>query len=139
VRAIGQRAARRGGFRLLLDLHSPSPTPHDEVLLAAARELLANAATHAEARTVSVRLVEAGDELRLTVSDDGQGFDANVLSERLAEGHIGLAAQRLRVESAGGTLDVRSSPGGGTTAEIRLPVDGVPLDGRPPTTAFEGA
>lgn len=137
LRAVGQRAARRGGFRLLLDLRSPRRTPHDELLLGAARELLANAARHAEARSVSVRLVEAGGELTLTVSDDGRGFDADELSDRLAEGHIGLAALRLRVESARGTLEIRSAPGSGTTAEIHLPVDAAPLDGRP-AAATEG-
>lgn len=138
LRAVGQRAARRGNFRLQLDLHSPSRTTHDELLLAAARELLANAARHAQARTVSVQLVEVDGELTLTVADDGRGFDADVLSHRLAEGHIGLAAQRLRVESAGGTLDIRSAPGAGTTAEITLPVDAAPLgDGQP--AAREGA
>jgi two-component system NarL family sensor kinase len=123
LRTIGQRAARRGGFRLRLDLHYPRRHPQEQLILAAARELLINAGRHASARNVTVRLAESGSELSLAVTDDGRGFDPNELNERLAQGHIGLAAQRLRVESAGGTFDVRSSPGWGTTVEIRLPVD----------------
>ncbi|HET6642943.1 MAG TPA: ATP-binding protein, partial [Gaiellaceae bacterium] len=125
LRTIGQRAARRGGFRLRLDLHYPRRHQQEQLILAAARELLINAARHASARNVTVRLAESGNELSLAVTDDGRGFDPNELNERLAQGHIGLAAQRLRVESAGGTFDVRSSPGWGTTVEMRLPVDSV--------------
>jgi two-component system, NarL family, sensor kinase len=124
LRTIGQRAARRGGFQLRLDLHYPRRHPQEQLLLAAARELLINAGRHASARNVTVRLAEAGNELSLAVTDDGRGFDPSELNDRLAEGHIGLAAQRLRVESAGGNLDVRSSPGWGTTVEVRLPMDG---------------
>jgi two-component system NarL family sensor kinase len=123
LRTIGQRAARHGGFRLRLDLHYPRRHQQEQLILAAARELLINAGRHASARNVTVRLAESGNELSLAVTDDGRGFDPNELNERLAQGHIGLAAQRLRVESAGGTFDVRSSPGWGTTVEIRLPVD----------------
>jgi two-component system, NarL family, sensor kinase len=124
LRTIGQRAARRGGFQLRLDLHYPRRHPQEQLLLAVARELLINAGRHASARNVTVRLAEAGNELSLAVTDDGRGFDPSELNDRLAEGHIGLAAQRLRVESAGGNLDVRSSPGWGTTVEVRLPMDG---------------
>jgi two-component system, NarL family, sensor kinase len=120
---VAQRTARRGGFRIRLDLHYPRRHPQERLLLAAARELLVNASQYAEANNVSVRLAEVGGELSLTITDDGRGFSPSELNERLAEGHIGLAAQRLRVESAGGTFDVRSSPGWGTTVEIRLPSD----------------
>ena len=120
---VAQRAARRGGFRLRLDLHYPRRHPDERLLLAAARELLVNASIHAEARTVSVLLDEIGDDLRLVITDDGRGFSPSELSQRLAEGHIGLAAQRLRIESAGGSFDVRSAPDSGTTVEIRLPLD----------------
>jgi two-component system NarL family sensor kinase len=123
LRTIGQRAARRGGYRLRLDLHYPRPYPQEQLLLAVARELLINVGRHASARNVTVRLAESGNEVSLAVTDDGRGFDPSELNERIAEGHIGLAAQRLRVESAGGNLDVRSSPGWGTTVEIRLPLD----------------
>lgn len=121
LRAVGQRAARRAGFRLRLDLHYARRHPRERLLFAAARELLVNAGTHAGAHNVVVRLAESNGELSLSVSDDGRGFLASELPARLAEGHIGLAAQRLRVESVGGTFAVRTAPGRGTTVEIRLP------------------
>ena len=57
----------------------------------------------------------------LVVVDNGRGFDPAVLADRVGEGHIGLASQRLRVESVGGRLEIRTGPAGGTTAVVRLP------------------
>jgi two-component system, NarL family, sensor kinase len=121
LRATGQRAARRGGFRVLFDLSCPRGHPQEVLLFGAARELLANAAAHAQAANVSVELGVRNGSVQLAVRDDGRGFDVGVLPERIAEGHIGLQSQRERVESAGGELDIRSAPGRGTEVEIRLP------------------
>ncbi len=69
---------------------------------------------------VAVTLAEDDGELSLVVSDDGRGFPPDRPAEALAEGHVGLASQRVRVEAVGGTMDVTSGPDG-TRAEIRLP------------------
>ncbi len=121
LRALGEQAARRGGFRLHVDVRDGGPHPHERLLIAAAREFLANAAEHASAENVSLQLYEEGHELVLAVTDDGRGFDARAARERLAAGHIGLASQRARIETVGGRLGLRSQPGRGTTVEIRLP------------------
>jgi two-component system, NarL family, sensor kinase len=120
LRAAGQRAARRGGFRVHFDLSYPRRHPQEVLLFGAARELLTNAATHAEARNVSVELWENNGSIELAVRDDGQGFDLGQLPQRIAAGHIGLQSQRERVESAGGRFDIKSSPGRGTAVEIKL-------------------
>jgi two-component system NarL family sensor kinase len=70
---------------------------------------------------VTVRLVEGAGELELAVEDDGRGFPPERLDERLAEGHVGLASQRVRLEAAGGSLRVSSAPGDGTLVAIRVP------------------
>jgi two-component system NarL family sensor kinase len=70
---------------------------------------------------VTVRLREGGGELELAVEDDGRGFPPERLAEQLANGHVGLASQRVRVEAAGGSMDVVSSPSAGTRVAIRLP------------------
>jgi two-component system NarL family sensor kinase len=119
--AIGRRAARRGGFRLSFDLRYSGRHPDERLLVAVARELLANAAEHSGAAEVEVRLAEEDGELVLVVVDDGRGFDPAVLTDRVVEGHIGLASQRLRVEAAGGRLEIRTGEGAGTTAVVRLP------------------
>lgn len=121
LRAAGERAARRGSFRVRFDLSYPRRHPQEVVLFGAARELLANAAAHAQAANVSVELGVRNGSVQLAVRDDGRGFDVGVLPQRIAEGHIGLQSQRERVESAGGELDIRSAPGRGTEVEIRLP------------------
>ena len=122
LRAAGQRAARRGSFQVRFDLAYPRRHPQEALLFGAARELLANAAAHAEADSVTVELGAQDGSILLTIRDDGRGFDLAVLPERVAEGHIGLQSQRERVESAGGRFDIRSAPGRGTAVEIRLPV-----------------
>ena len=123
LRSIAQQAAGRGGLELELDLRYADHTSQDQLLFSAARELLANVVRHSEARRVAVRLAEADGELVLVVEDDGRGFPPDRLSERLADGHVGLASQRVRVEAAGGTMDIASRPREGTRVEIRLPAE----------------
>ena len=121
LRAVGERAAQRAGAALRLDLHYPQRHPHEGVLFMAASELVTNAVTHANASTIALRLRQEGSELVLGVSDDGSGFDLSILDERLADGHIGLASQRVRIETIGGRFEVVSEPGSGTRVEIHVP------------------
>ena len=86
-----------------------------------ARELVANVVRHAQATEMTLRLVETDGELEFAVADNGSGFPTEHLTERLADGHIGLATQRVRVEAAGGRMDVVSAPGAGTQVVIHLP------------------
>jgi PAS domain S-box-containing protein len=121
IRQIGDDLARRGGFRLALDVDGEVPRPQAGLVVALAREFLSNAAHHADAHNVSVELRAGAEHIRLTVSDDGHGFPADRLAAAVVEGHIGLASSRERVESAGGTLDVHSG-NGGTTVVMELPL-----------------
>jgi signal transduction histidine kinase len=88
----------------------------EEVLLRVAQEALANAAKHAGARRVAVTLACAQEEVRLTVEDDGRGFDAQTRGRGL-----GLASMRDRLREQAGRLRVVSAPGAGTTVEAILP------------------
>jgi two-component system, NarL family, sensor kinase len=121
VRSLSQQASSRGGFELRLDLSSPNGHPNDQLVFSAARELLANVVQHADANRVTVRLASAARDVELVVDDDGVGFPPERLAERLAQGHVGLASQRVRIEAAGGRMQVDSTPGGGTRVEIHLP------------------
>lgn len=120
-RSVAQEAAARGRFRLRLDLHGHGVHAQDQLVFSAARELLTNVVRHAGASFVDVRLEERNGELVLVVGDDGCGVPAGRPEERLADGHIGLAAQRVRVEAAGGHMELLSTPGGGTRVELRVP------------------
>jgi signal transduction histidine kinase len=79
-------------------------------------EALRNAASHSGATEAVLRLEEKGGELSFTVSDDGRGFNAETAARS------GLRDVRDRAEALGGTLEVRSAPGEGTTVTGRIPV-----------------
>ncbi len=84
------------------------------------REGVANAAKHADAGEVAVRVQASGRAVEVSVEDHGRGFET---SDRCrVEGHLGLDMLRRRVADAHGTLDVRSAPGKGTRVVARLPV-----------------
>src|SRR5262249_35830379 len=121
LRSVAQQAATRAGLALKVDLRYETPHAREALLFSAARELLTNVVRHAKADRVTLRLVQAGAVTELTVEDDGRGFPAGRLAEQLANGHVGLASQRVRVEAAGGSMRIASTPGKGTRVAIRLP------------------
>jgi two-component system sensor histidine kinase UhpB len=79
------------------------------------QEGLSNVAQHAGARNVRVDVERRGDGTVVRVADDGEGFTSG---EQKAG--LGLTGMRERAVLAGGRLDVSSSPGAGTTIELRL-------------------
>jgi two-component system, NarL family, nitrate/nitrite sensor histidine kinase NarX len=95
-----------------------------------AREALTNVRKHARAQRVRIRLSVEGGEVVLSIEDDGVGFDAAGLTrapERWP--HFGLAGMRERAESVGGRIAWISTPGRGTTVELRVPNGGTPSGG----------
>jgi two-component system, NarL family, sensor kinase len=122
LRSVARQAAARGRLRLRLDLRYAGRHPQEQLLFSAARELLANVVEHAQAEEVTVGLAETGGGLELVVADDGKGFPADRPAEQLANGHIGLASQRVRIEAAGGRMKIASTPGEGTRIAVRVPV-----------------
>ncbi|HET7855560.1 MAG TPA: ATP-binding protein [Gaiellaceae bacterium] len=123
LRSVAQQAATRAGFELQLDLRYGRAHPQDQLVFSAARELLSNVVRHADAGHVAVRLAERDDAVELVVQDDGRGFPPEHLARRLADGHVGLASQRVRIEAAGGTMNVVSAPEQGTRVRVRVPDD----------------
>jgi len=108
-------AAAEGGSRVRVttDIRGSSQLPrHVSVaLFRTAQEALQNMSRHSGAGAAWVMLDTTGPAVRLTVRDDGRGFDvAAVPSE-----HLGLRMMRERAEDAGIEVDVESSPGAGTT------------------------
>ena len=94
----------------------------DELVYRVAREAIRNAQVHSRASSVRVAVTHpAPGTTRLVVADDGAGFSPQERAERGAEGHLGLTLLEAIVEQAGGTLEVRSSPGAGTMVQMELP------------------
>ncbi|MBA3746756.1 MAG: sensor histidine kinase, partial [Solirubrobacterales bacterium] len=88
------------------------------------QEALSNVARHAQASKVKVTVTGCnGAEVKVTVTDDGNGMDL----KRNAEGRAGLVGMRERALLARAQLDVRSAPGEGTTIELTLPARGLQL------------
>ena len=81
-------------------------------------EALTNAARHAHGSRVTVELAAHGGWVSFAVRDEGLGFDAVGGPE-----WSGLQRMRDRVEALGGTLEVRSALGEGTTVEGRVPAE----------------
>jgi len=107
----------------LSDDDQPKPLNVDGsvVLFQAVRELLINVVKHAEARRIEVAMSRLNDEVRITVHDDGTGFDAARLAFKPGrQGGFGLFSLRERLEYMGGSLVVESAPGAGTKACLAL-------------------
>jgi len=92
-------------------------------------ETLTNTMKHSGAACVNVDLGVEHGRLRITVSDDGRGFDPSAVVEssndRAADNGLGLSGLQRRMQSIGGTCEIQSSPGRGTrvTLSLELPRD----------------
>lgn len=92
------------------------------MLYRAIQEAVTNAAKHAHADRVVVRLYQDSPHLGVDVVDDGIGFDPH----HVGPGHYGLRIMEDRAGVLGGTCQVESEAGHGTTIRLRVPVAPVP-------------
>ncbi|WP_020520067.1 MacS family sensor histidine kinase [Catelliglobosispora koreensis] len=92
-------------------------------LAAVVGEALANASRHAGPHARAwVLLEDLGDEVAVSVRDDGPGIEAGRLAAAEAQGRMGVAkSMRGRVQDLGGVIELHSEPGQGTEWEIRIP------------------
>jgi signal transduction histidine kinase len=114
-----RETSRRGDMEV--DVHSEDVSEQlpDEIKTCAYRlvqEALNNAAAHASAKNARVDVVQTNDKLRVQITDDGKGFDAQRVRG------VGLIGMEERVKRLGGTLKIDSSAGQGTTVAAELPV-----------------
>jgi signal transduction histidine kinase len=113
---------RRGSTRCRLDAPSGDIVLDDRVataLFRIAQEALTNVRRHADASEVLITLERKASVLRLTVRDDGCGFDVAAL--RNGPSH-GLRGMRERARGLGDTLRIDSNPGDGTCITVELPL-----------------
>ena len=115
----------RSGFDTSLSVSLEDPIPHaiEAELYAIATEALNNTLKHAQANQVGVALEVDDDLITLEISDDGLGFDPDAADN--SEG-FGLGNMRERTKRLGGSLDLVSAPGEGTTVRVEIPVRATP-------------
>ena len=82
-----------------------------------AQEALGNAAKHAAPTRIELRLTRAGRDVVLTIADDGRGRDPG----QVDRGGLGLVNMRERARQLGGTFELDSRPGRGTTVRVAVP------------------
>ena len=111
VQRLGQHE-----IELVVDGELPADATRDREVLRIAQEALQNALKHAQASRVAVRLRANEGRLTLEVSDDGVGFEPNAPATRSRR--LGLTSMEERAQRLGGTLEVTSAPGAGTTVRL---------------------
>ena len=122
LQAMGDQVTQRGGPVVEVAVDPSAEGVHDQLVFSLARELLANAARHAEATRIRLRAARTADAVELEVSDDGIGIDPARARAAPLRGHIGLASCRERTEAIGGTLTIGRGVGGtGTVVAVSLP------------------
>jgi signal transduction histidine kinase len=101
----------------------PASVPKEVALCVyrVAQEALRNIARHARVKAARVSLVGTGQDLLLSVQDEGAGFDPAGIRSRPA---LGLSSMEERVRLIQAELSVRSAPGRGTTVTVRVPLTG---------------
>jgi PAS domain S-box-containing protein len=127
VQALRKHAAAVQGRRLLhVEVHldgeqePPRLRPAaEEALYRIAQEALHNVVKHAKASAAEIGIGADDRHVILTVTDNGVGFDP----EHVPAGHMGLENMCQRAEALGGSCDVQSAPGKGTTLTVQLPLE----------------
>lgn len=109
---------------VIFDARGPVPTLPALAAVQVTRivqEALTNVRKHAQARAITVSLAVEDGHLAVRVRDNGCGFDVAAV-ESVAGARFGLETMRERAESIGGSLEVASAPGRGTTVTLIVPV-----------------
>ena len=137
LEALAEESAARGGFAVETGLELPEGLPSEEerAIYRLAQEALNNVVKHAGAAHVSLYVGVEDGVARVTVEDDGAGFEpgggepggegpGGNGEPALGDGGRGLVGMRERLETLGGQLELRSAPGEGTRLRARFPLDG---------------
>jgi chemotaxis family two-component system sensor kinase Cph1 len=118
----GERSALTFDLHLTLEGRRLKPAV-ETVLYRALQEAILNVVKHAEARRVGIILEASETEVRLIAEDDGKGF---ALADSDAAGssstRLGLLGMRERLALVGGSMEIETSPGQGTTLLIHVPL-----------------
>lgn len=101
--------------------YHPLPSKLEDELLRIGQEAVTNAVRHAAATMIDVEVAFDPKRVRLTVADNGCGFDAGSKAAE-ANGHFGLRGMRERAQNVGAEFQVTTMVGKGTTVSVEVPV-----------------
>lgn len=107
------------------DDRQPKPLSEETkvLLYLSLRELIVNVAKHAKARNATLSIRREDRDIRVSVTDDGAGFDTSDLDYQIMKAKsFGLFSTRERMERLGGRLEITSQPGQGTRVSMILPL-----------------
>ena len=127
VRSLATRLQGATGICIRVLDGGLSQRPGEQVELAAfriAQEALSNAVKYAQPTLVKVSIRQIDDMFVMLVADDGIGFEPELIDSS-SRPRLGLRGMRERAELVGGSLDVRSRPGFGTSVRAQFPVSEV--------------
>jgi signal transduction histidine kinase len=121
LRWLGEGFATRTGIAVDFESHFSGRLPDETEthLFRIAQEALTNVARHSGAKRVRMNLETRGEQICLSMEDDGRGLPAAASANGRGMGMIGM---RARARSAGGDVSVRSRPGEGVLVEVRAPL-----------------
>ncbi|HET8745099.1 MAG TPA: CHASE3 domain-containing protein [Ramlibacter sp.] len=124
---VVRQQARSAGWTVELDLDGSLPRLPSDVETACFRivqECVANAAVHARAATMSVKLRERDGRLEIEVEDDGLGFrfEGFGAPRQGPEEHFGLFTMAERARLVGGSFEIDTAPGQGVRIRISVPI-----------------
>lgn len=124
LRWYGKLFSERSGIAVRVVADEPPmrlPAGVETALFRVAEEALTNVARHAAAHEVAITLADPAGKVRLTIADDGQGFEPPLLGGSTT---WGIALMRERAEAIGGHLDIAAVRGHGTTVTVHVPRTG---------------
>jgi two-component system, NarL family, sensor histidine kinase UhpB len=124
LECYAQEFAARTGVQVALSDESQTGRPPHQIALAAfriAQEALNNIARHARATQVEIELTYAPEEVMLSISDNGIGFDACADYDDRNRPGRGLGLMQERAQSIGARVEISTALGKGTQITIRIP------------------
>ncbi|HKY33743.1 MAG TPA: response regulator [Candidatus Polarisedimenticolia bacterium] len=138
LRWLARQMHEKHGMEVEVKAHDTSAEATESLqlfLFTAARELLFNTVKHGGVPRACVELTVAPHgQVRLTVADEGRGFDPAMLGQGPGQGGFGLYTIRDRLDLLGGLMQIDSTPGQGTRVTLLAPAGRVRTERRSPET-----
>jgi PAS domain S-box-containing protein len=124
LHAFLKEFARRTGIRPSLTVFAgveQLDTDKRTVLFRVAQEALANVAKHSKASRVELTIEKRGACVCMKLKDDGGAFEVDRVLQEKGSKRLGLLGMRERLEMVGGSFEIESAPGRGTTVRAQIP------------------